>query len=94
MERTPPDSESGDAGMKVVPSAPAGPCGPVGPAGPVAPVSPFNPENANAKVRADAVPPKVTFTEGVPAVASTVAEAPVIVASSPAGPCTVVQLPQ
>lgn len=76
--------------MKVVPDAPAGPVSPCGPCGPVAPVSPFNPVNAKANVRAEAVPPSVTLTEGVPVEASTVADAPVMVASSPsspAGPC-------
>ena len=76
--------------MKVVPDAPAGPVSPCGPCGPVVPVSPFNPVNAKANVRAEAVPPSVTLTEGVPVEASTVADAPVMVASSPsspAGPC-------
>ena len=41
---------------------------------------------AKAKVLADAVPPAVTVTEGVPIFASTVAVAPVIVALTPAGP--------
>ena len=60
-------------GRGVVPAGPCGPCGPV------APVSPLRLWKANANVLADAVPPSVTFTEGVPVDESTVAEAPVMV---------------
>ena len=58
---------------------PAGPCGPVGP---VAPVSPLRLWKANANVLAEAMPPSVTLTDGVPVEESTVALAPVMVAST------------
>ena len=41
---------------------------------------------AKAKVLAEAVPPRETVTAGVPTLASTVADAPVMVAFVPAGP--------
>ena len=69
-----------------------GPCGPVSPLSPLSPLSPFPPVapfkflKAKVKVRADDVPPNVTVTEGVPILASIVAEALVIVAALPVSP--------
>ena len=66
--------------------AAACPSAPSAPAAPVSPFSPFKLVKANANVRADSVPPKLTSTPGTPTLLSTVAEADVMVALVPAAP--------